>query len=331
MEIKRIESNWPYERKAARLEQSILSIIEIKARQQLDISRLMILSVSLSGKDFKKEIDEFKPEFIICHSFVDPTDETLPVILSESGVPYIIIGNSDTYRIDFWAMAAYLFFANYDESELTINPKPKKYLCYNRKPHFHRIDIVRYLQASVANEGHISFGTSGPGELTIGKIPTESDIQIEWSDPTISDKIPNDVFSLGDLSVWNDAYLCLVTETLFRPKDFFISEKTWKPIIGLRPFFIFGQPGLRAYLKDNGFDIFEDIFDYSTIKTETCTADSSKVAISAINNLSDPQKHFYQIRKRLLRNRQRFYQYATEQWEKLEKLNLNELYGKARI
>ena len=94
----------------------------------------------------------------------------------------------------------------------------------------------------------------------------------------------------------------------------------------MRPFFVYGQPHLRQYLKDQGFDVFEDIFDYSII--DEASGDVGKqmqyaqVAINAINNISDPiedyRKHFY----RLQCNKARFREYAYEQWYKLHILDL---------
>jgi hypothetical protein len=123
----------------------------------------------------------------------------------------------------------------------------------------------------------------------------------------------------------------LVTETEFtnaNPNDFFTSEKTFKPILGMRPFFIYGQAPLRQYLKDQGFDIFEDIFDYSRI-TETANkfelmSQYSQVAIDAIKSCTTPGQDNKWFFHRTQANKSRFMHYAHEQWDKLHKLDLTQ-------
>jgi hypothetical protein len=53
----------------------------------------------------------------------------------------------------------------------------------------------------------------------------------------------------------------IITETEVDYQRF--SEKTWKPIINLRPFLILGKRGIHNQLKDLGFNLYDNIFDYS--------------------------------------------------------------------
>jgi hypothetical protein len=60
--------------------------------------------------------------------------------------------------------------------------------------------------------------------------------------------IPHDIHSLGNLDIWQQHFLNVVGETEFMHWDnMFISEKTWKPILGLRPFVINGQTKIYQY------------------------------------------------------------------------------------
>jgi hypothetical protein len=43
----------------------------------------------------------------------------------------------------------------------------------------------------------------------------------------------------------------------------FITEKTWKPIVFKKPFLVWGSQGLHAKLKDLGFELYDELFDYS--------------------------------------------------------------------
>ena len=49
----------------------------------------------------------------------------------------------------------------------------------------------------------------------------------------------------------------------FNNRSLFYSEKTFKPMIHLQPFLIFGQPFCNQKLQDYGFKIYDDYFDYS--------------------------------------------------------------------
>jgi hypothetical protein len=43
----------------------------------------------------------------------------------------------------------------------------------------------------------------------------------------------------------------------------FITEKTWKPIVFQKPFLVWGGQGIHAKLKDLGFELYDELFDYS--------------------------------------------------------------------
>ena len=49
----------------------------------------------------------------------------------------------------------------------------------------------------------------------------------------------------------------------FNKRSLFYSEKTFRPMIHLQPFLIFGQPYCNQKLQDYGFKIYDDYFDYS--------------------------------------------------------------------
>ena len=67
--------------------------------------------------------------------------------------------------------------------------------------------------------------------------------------------------------LWNDIYsdisIEIVTETNTTADTFFITEKTFRPIVYGRLFMIIGSPDFEQNLKSLGFDIFDDIIDKS--------------------------------------------------------------------
>jgi hypothetical protein len=303
LKIIKSDNGFPYAWKAGRVEQLIRNIIERKARQQLTVDCVMLINPTwLLDRDLSAEIQDASPDFIICHDLVDPAIPQVHEIIQDSGIPHLFIGNVDQYRLDFWAMVCDLNFQSYTNTELQLRPGAKKFICLNRKPHAHRRVIMRYLD-QVKDQGY----------LTSGMDP-------DLVDADVGDyAICNDVYSLGDISTWQDAYLNIVTETTFNNDNFFISEKTWKPVIGLRPFFVYGQPKLREYLRAQGFDTFEDLIDYTECVTEQ---DYAELAIKIVTNLSINYSEPFQ--QRLLHNQQRFRNYVYEQWDRLLNLNLSD-------
>lgn len=196
---------------------------------------MLINPTWLLDRDISAEIQDASPDFIICTDLVDPAIPQVHEIIQDSGIPHLFIGNADQYRLDFWAMVCDLNFQSYTNTELRLRHDAKKFICLNRKPHAHRRVIMRYLD-QVKDQGY----------LTSGMDP-------DLVDADVGDyAICNDVYSLGDISTWQDAYLNIVTETTFNNDNFFISEKTWKPVIGLRPFFVYGQPSCVSIFEHKG-------------------------------------------------------------------------------
>jgi hypothetical protein len=303
LKIIKSDNGFPYAWKAGRVEQLIRNILERKAQEQLDVDSVMLINPTwLLDRDLAEEIHNANPNFIICHNFVDPVIPQVNTIIQDSRIPHLFIGNCNQCRLDFWAMACDLNFHAYTLDELQLHPDAKKFMCLNRKPHAHRQIIMQHLQ-EVDNQGY--FTTDADSHLTDADVGNYI--------------IPNDVYTLGNLATWQHAYLNIVTETVFDNNDFFISEKTWKPIIGLRPFFVYGQPQLREYLKQQGFDIFEDIIDYSNLTTEQ---DYAQRAVETVKKLQINYSPRFQ--QRLITNQQRFRTYVYEQWNRLINLNLRE-------
>lgn len=305
MKIIKSDNGFPHAWKAGRVEQLIRSILEEKASNQLDVGCVMLINPTwLLDRDLSKEIKDARPDFIICHNFVDPVVLAVKQIIESSGIPHLFIGNNNQFRLDFWAMACDLFFKSYTDTELQLQLGAKKFMCLNRKPHAHRVVMMQYLE-QVRDHGHL-----------------KSDADYDLVDADIGDyTIPNDVYTLGDINTWQDSYLNIVTETVFSSDEFFISEKTWKPIIGLRPFFIYGQPKLRKYLKENGFDLFEDFIDYSGCVTEQ---DYAQLAVDTVNKIYPAA--YPQLLTRLKNNRNKFHSYVYKQWNNLMNLNLKDYY-----
>lgn len=62
---------------------------------------------------------------------------------------------------------------------------------------------------------------------------------------------------------YDDTYFSLVAETTVTSGEIFITEKTFKPIAYQHPFLILGQPKILDYLRSQGFETYNNIFDES--------------------------------------------------------------------
>jgi hypothetical protein len=228
-----------------------------------------------------------------------------------------------------------LHFQNYEEQDVQLESTARKFICLNRKPHPHRVNLVNRL-LPMRDQGYISLGLPGDSAIVIDtEFSDEQGIRDEYGtlgvDGQVTQRIRNDIFSVGDINIWRNSYLCLVTETEFTnayPENFFISEKTWKPIIGMRPFFVYGQSPMREHLKASGFDIFEDIFDYRLVDDSAGDwmrqQQYADVAINAINKIGNPYQDYQRYFGRCQNNKRRFREYVYEQWNKLNTLDLTQ-------
>ena len=175
----------------------------------------------------------------------------------------------------------------------TVGNHGKHFLCYNRKPHEHRVSFLNKLHDNnLENFGFITATIEHPDYTFPNPI-----ILKETHDPEV-DKIinewdgqnANDIISLGDAEYWQRHFLTVVTETT-QHTDVLLSEKTFKPIMGLRPFIILGDTNLYNKLKEMGFDVFEDMFP--DIMNELSNPDYEKRADYIVQQLSDLTKLTY--------------------------------------
>jgi hypothetical protein len=254
-------------------------------------------------QDVKDWINQ-KPTTVIACSLTDPLSQ---VWYSDTRV----FGYGDI-KFDFWAVACNKFFKNYRHEELLPTQFDYLFLNYNRKPHPHRVDLVQEFECA----GIIDLGctTLSGTDYTVGDI--DSSYEDSGARDVVGDiGIPNDIYSLGRLDIWQHAFINIVSETQFDSNSVFLSEKTFKPIIGLRPFIINGNPQIYTWLRDAGFDCFEDIFPVQELIRSTGTEANHKLIVEAVKSFKDTDlmKLYHNLLPRLINNQTHFYEYATSQ------------------
>lgn len=245
--------------------------------------------------------------------------DTISLKLSVAETYYI--GNFDTdQQFTFIATLLPKYFQNYDENDLLLRDPKWKYITYNRKPRSHRIEFVDKL---------ISAGLDKSGIITLGNHYTLDehikDYAIgNWGMPD-EYGIPHDIHSLGRLDIWQKHFLTIVGETEFNPWDnMFITEKTWKPILGLRPFLLNGQTKIYKYLRNQGFKTFNHYF--SNIELENLKEfevhDSIIKAIQYLTTLDKTNllSMYNDMLPDLRHNRDRFFEFSKEQKIKIDNI-----------
>lgn len=154
-----------------------------------------------------------------------------------------------------------------------FNPVSNKnlFLCYNRRPHRHRIITVCELMKNCLTErGIYSLGDTGLklrctlenikrldliryGMILDGQIPIELDL----------DLVKNNPANLIVPEHYSQTFMSLITETLTDDKTIFFSEKIYKSISIGHPFMVVSSPGFLAELRSRGYKTFDRWFDES--------------------------------------------------------------------
>lgn len=126
-------------------------------------------------------------------------------------------------------------------------------LSLNRRPHYHRCIMMDYLAKYKISES-ISY-TWSTDEPIIGNY------KFKWWTPSINMfSMDSDVYNCKDVLHGNPAFH-LVTESQVDKISF--SEKVFKPLLSGIPFLVFGAHGFHKKLQEYGFELYDEIFNYS--------------------------------------------------------------------
>ena len=238
--------------------------------------------------------------------------------IKENSKDVIHIGNTrGKFYFNFWTEFIRQNSSCFFNDEYLKEPDFKKlFMCLNRKPHNHRRFLINlFEEKDLLANGYIRFFRDKNPLLLTENLP---DI-IKDTDNAVVDDIPisNDIASLGDLNIWNSYFINVVTETTVHT-DVFISEKTWKPIIGMRPFLILGDYHIYSQLKELGFDTFDDLF--GTWYKDSSWEHRAKSIVEILNfyKSKDLKQIYKDIKPRLVKNRECFIDFTNRNFNKLK-------------
>jgi len=233
-------------------------------------------------------------------------------LFAESGAKNLyLLGHFDgEHNFNFHNIVLTKYFHHYTEAQLLMQESRYIFVNYNRKPRDHRTRLVHILDDQKLSElGVVTLGDDRSLNETVEDIGIEN----QWWDQEHG--IPHDIHSLGRLDIWQNHFLTVVSETDYEDDLWtFITEKTWKPIIGLRPFVINGQTAVYKWLTDRGFCTFNKY--WSHINLETCDVDDIHPNICNVIKFlqtQDLQQMYLDMLPDLRYNKLRFDELSKEQ------------------
>ena len=341
--ITEIGVKFPLTEQFGRQEHSIFNNIKNQINTKFPDSDNLIINLTWFGPQFNNTQWEkvqqlitanktFDRLFWVC--IVDPVtilpDQFLEVEQKLKVKEKYYIGTAFTgeYSFNTHAIVCHEDFPKYTDQDVALQNIQSLYINYNRKPKDHRIKMVEALHEHKLEKY---------GIITLGKNHTSLHLSIDDStDYTHKGKfsthkdifgVPYDLCSLGRLDLWQNHFLNIVSETEFNPWDtVFITEKTLKPIIGLRPFVINGQTTVYKWLRSNGFKTFNQYFngiELEDIKEfEVHDAIINVVKYLTTLDKSKLQEMYADMLPALKHNRIRFFEFAQEQKHKVDHLFL---------
>lgn len=257
-----------------------------------------------------------------------PVDRIVLISLIDPAIAYrdwysdfncevIEIGNyGSAYDIDFWALYMFSNFLSPNTVNLLqLHLIDTPYMCLNRKPHWHRRKLYNQLeQLQLLDKGLVSMGsTSGDPIRSVADEPPPPDLTPNSGNAQYG--LPNDIVSLGNLSNWQRTFLTVVTETVYGINaNHFVSEKIFKPILGLRPFLVYDTDGAHFWLAHRGFeDYTRDFEDISDLDLRNPDNIAPFLSVLCDQPREYWQKKFIDLNHKIMYNREQFYRYVDKQ------------------
>jgi len=195
------------------------------------------------------------------------------------------------------------------------------YMCLNRKPHWHRLRLYDQLSAlGLLDRGLVSMGgDTGQPRRLLTLDSGGSDLAPNGG--TGQNGIANEIVSLGHGHNWQRHLLNIVTETQWDVSGTtFVTEKIYKPILGLRPFLVYARDGARDWLLSNGFAPYlEDFTDVTDLDLGQPDNMAPFLAVLADQGPVYWQEKMLDLRDKIAYNRQQFDRHVANQKRKIER------------
>ena len=301
-------------------------ILDEYLRPLKDQEVVLINSTWYSDRHHKETVEELAQmdfDAIVLVSFIDCAIPHASWFKQFERPVYEVGYYDSNYRIDFWALAVDRYFNLPTFGNVRHTPNTA-FMCLNRKPHWHRKRLIADLQrADLIEDNLVSYGSENSREPVIRLNTDVSNIsaQHELAPNAGEDQngIINDIMSLGSEQNWNAHFLNVVTETVYDiNQNHFVTEKTWKPVVGYRPFFIYDPDLGTKWLTDRGFETYNTDFTDLIEEVNTPTDLMKLLILLSQQERSYYNKKIVDLKEKILYNRKCFTSYVERQKLKIK-------------
>lgn len=219
-------------------------------------------------------------------------------------------------EIDFWAVAVAKWFSVPDYDLMDCKDMDLPFMSLNRKPHRHRQQLYDALgHANLLDCGLVSMGSKVDGDPPQRSLPQDigvSEMMLNPNPGIEQTGLVNDIMSLGHPDNWRRCFLNIVTETQYDLYSIkFVSEKIYKPIMGMRPFLVYARSGAVPWLTERGFETY--VNDFQDI-TELDLSHPLNIVPFLKLLSAQPVSYYHQkmlaLKEKILYNRSHFDQYV---------------------
>jgi hypothetical protein len=249
------------------------------------------------------------------------------------------------YIVNNYLQEKYIYFIKNLFSMVDRMVKDKKYNFYNGVHKPHRLKSYELVKNNnLLNEGYFSYAdfaflSKNNDETThfmdFLDMKTEDEYNQYLSNfeiPLLYDTLDCDpnvfvAFAIPPQTSFQ-SYISITTETFFEnnSKDLVFSEKSFKPFYGFNIPLIIGQTTGLKYLKDLGFDLFEDLFEITPTHNKTEIFEQLNKNLEKIKKISKLELHtFYETNlTRIYHN----FEILTNRLKERDLENLNNFFKK---
>lgn len=333
--------SWQYGPEEQHIFHSTVRQVDVKFANE----RNLVINTTWFGSQFDNGIwqqalelqGEFDNLFLL--SVIDPLYlsfddlETLVRLYKIKKVYRIGMFENSKHEWNFHAIVGKDLMPRYTEEEVLLRDLEYVYMLYQRKPRQHRVEITNLLRdQDLLQHGIVTLGS--PGDFDWHRGLTFTPICIEDSADNYKHNgskqdfggVPNDLVTLGRLDLWQKHFLNIVSETVFDEwEPLLVTEKMWKPMIGLRPFLVHGNPKTYAWLRNRGFRTFNQYWPHIAVEEVYDGFGPHDAVTQTIKFLADFGTEgliqmYRDMAADLTYNKARFYEFSQEQTYRMENI-----------
>ena len=166
------------------------------------------------------------------------------------------------------------------------------FLCYNNKSRYHRCYLIDNLEKNnLLNIGLVSWRMKEQYLSDNYEFKYWKEKPLSVDNPIIQPENSPDSFDEYTKDMLNmETFLTVVTES--SDKFIFHTEKTYRTILLEQPFLSFGAKNQNTTLRQYGFELYDEIFNYSLDGSETIDERTQGI-VNNINTIKD--KNLYEL------------------------------------